>query len=263
MNAYSYAHNNPVTKSDPTGLRPDGPVGGHSMNDERWAKDRGMNAGYTKKGSRWVWKQTPRKDKASQRRYRAYRANPAHYLIDDSYARKRAAQAAAHRAKVDAMLKAQAKKRADAERRKKDGIFGSLKKGLDWAGTTAKNAASGAKKWAKDHKTTIAGVAAGVGCGIAIASVAGVGLCGVIAGAAVGVGAWQYSHRGSTDAGEAWSYISQGTGGAALGSGIGAGMREGMAALQASRAGKQAAEKAKQAAGEADKFWDQFYKNYM
>ncbi|MEU8627641.1 RHS repeat-associated core domain-containing protein, partial [Streptomyces sp. NPDC048669] len=28
MNAYSYAHNSPLTKSDPDGLRPDGPAGG-------------------------------------------------------------------------------------------------------------------------------------------------------------------------------------------------------------------------------------------
>ncbi|CAL9627360.1 hypothetical protein SUDANB70_06031 [Streptomyces sp. enrichment culture] len=128
MNAYSYAHNNPITKSDPTGLRPDGPVGGHSMNDERWANDRGMTAGYTKKGSKWVWKQTPKKDKASQKKYKAYRANPAHYLIDDNRARKRDAKAAAHRDQINA-VKAQAKKRADAERRKKDDIRSSTAKG--------------------------------------------------------------------------------------------------------------------------------------
>ncbi|MGW6294636.1 RHS repeat-associated core domain-containing protein [Streptomyces sp. NPDC055058] len=62
MNAYSYAHNNPLTKSDPDGLRPDGPAGGNSVNDDRWANDRGMTAGYTKKNSKWVWKQTPKKD---------------------------------------------------------------------------------------------------------------------------------------------------------------------------------------------------------
>ncbi|MGW5974866.1 hypothetical protein, partial [Streptomyces sp. NPDC055186] len=44
-------------------------------------------------------------------------------------ARKRAAQAKTHRADIDAQLKAQAKKRADAERRKKDGIRGSVERG--------------------------------------------------------------------------------------------------------------------------------------
>lgn len=80
MNAYSYAHNNPLTKSDPDGLRPDGPAGGASYNDDRWASDRGMNAGYTKKSSKWVWKQTPKKDKESQRRYSNYRDDPSRYM---------------------------------------------------------------------------------------------------------------------------------------------------------------------------------------
>ncbi|MFF7579148.1 polymorphic toxin-type HINT domain-containing protein [Streptomyces sp. NPDC008061] len=35
MNGYTYANNNPTTLSDPSGLRPDGPVGGASYNDER------------------------------------------------------------------------------------------------------------------------------------------------------------------------------------------------------------------------------------
>ncbi len=81
MNAYSYAHNNPLTLSDPDGLRPDGPVGGNSYNDERWANDRGMTAGYTKKSGKWVWKQTPKKDSNSVRLYSQYRADPTRYRI--------------------------------------------------------------------------------------------------------------------------------------------------------------------------------------
>ncbi|MGW0645128.1 RHS repeat-associated core domain-containing protein [Streptomyces badius] len=81
MNAYSYAHNSPLTKSDPTGLRPDGPVGGNSYNDERWASGRGMTAGYTKKSSKWVWKQTPKKDVDSVRYYGNYRASPSTFMI--------------------------------------------------------------------------------------------------------------------------------------------------------------------------------------
>ncbi|PCG81896.1 hypothetical protein CIB93_33005 [Streptomyces sp. WZ.A104] len=81
MNAYSYAHNSPLTKSDPTGLRPDGPVGGNSYNDERWANDRGMTAGYTKKSGKWVWEQAPKEDAESQRRYSSYRASPTTYMV--------------------------------------------------------------------------------------------------------------------------------------------------------------------------------------
>ncbi len=81
MNAYGYAHNSPLTKSDPTGLRPDGPVGGNSYNDERWANDRGMTAGYTKKSGKWVWKQTPKKDVDSVRYYGNYRASPSTFMV--------------------------------------------------------------------------------------------------------------------------------------------------------------------------------------
>ncbi|WSM88609.1 RHS repeat protein [Streptomyces sp. NBC_01696] len=81
MNAYSYAHNNPLTKSDPTGLRPDGPVGGNSYNDERWASDRGITASYTKKNKKWVWQYKPKKDRDSVRYYSEYRASPSRYKI--------------------------------------------------------------------------------------------------------------------------------------------------------------------------------------
>ncbi|MFF9509478.1 RHS repeat-associated core domain-containing protein [Streptomyces sp. NPDC014724] len=121
MNAYSYAHNNPLTKSDPDSLRPDGPAGGASYNDDAWARDRGMNAGYTLKGSKWVWHQTPKKDPESQKRYRAYRANPTTYKVHHYDAKAVAA------AKAKAQAAARAK--ADAERRKKDGILGRILKG--------------------------------------------------------------------------------------------------------------------------------------
>ncbi|MEE1742965.1 RHS repeat-associated core domain-containing protein, partial [Streptomyces sp. JV184] len=100
MNAYSYAHNNPLTKSDPDGLRPDGPAGGASYNDDAWARDRGMNAGYTLKGSKWVWHQTPKKDPESQFLYAAYRQNTSGYLINDYYAKQRANKAAEYRAQA-------------------------------------------------------------------------------------------------------------------------------------------------------------------
>ncbi|MEU8761990.1 RHS repeat-associated core domain-containing protein [Streptomyces sp. NPDC048659] len=79
MNAYSYAHNSPITKSDPTGLRPDGPAGGASYNDERWADDRGMSIHYDYGKGDFDIK--PKKDKASKEKYKNYRANPANYRV--------------------------------------------------------------------------------------------------------------------------------------------------------------------------------------
>ncbi|WJV45584.1 RHS repeat-associated core domain-containing protein [Streptomyces flavofungini] len=130
LNAYSYAHNSPLTKSDPDGLRPLGPTDHGPAGDAWWAADRGMYAGYKYKGNgKWVWKQTPRKGKIFRQRYRAYRANPSHYLIDDSHARAR--QSAINRAKWQAQARAAeaARKRAEAQRRKKDGILGNIKEG--------------------------------------------------------------------------------------------------------------------------------------
>ncbi|MFF9840333.1 RHS repeat-associated core domain-containing protein [Streptomyces sp. NPDC013740] len=79
MNAYSYAHNSPITKSDPTGLRPDGPAGGASYNDERWADDRGMSIHYDYGKGDYEIKQ--KSDPESKRRYKAYRSNPRHYKV--------------------------------------------------------------------------------------------------------------------------------------------------------------------------------------
>ncbi|MFI1941235.1 HNH/ENDO VII family nuclease [Streptomyces purpureus] len=48
---YTYGNNNPVAFSDPTGLRPDGPVGGADYNDKRETKGAGHYNGST--GSGW------------------------------------------------------------------------------------------------------------------------------------------------------------------------------------------------------------------
>ncbi|WP_328339499.1 RHS repeat-associated core domain-containing protein [Streptomyces violaceus] len=201
MNAYSYAHNNPVTKSDPSGLRPDGPAGGASYNDERWAADRGMTASWTKKNGKWVWKQTPKKDTASRKKYAAYRANPTTYKVYSSnyYKAKAAAQLkqAQARAKAQAIARAKA---AEAERRKKDGIFGSIMGGVSkaWNNTGGKvvsgitDGASAVGQFTKDHWRGIAqagviivGTVAVVVCTAATAGVcAGAG--GIIMTAAIG-----------------------------------------------------------------------------
>ncbi|WP_019885713.1 RHS repeat-associated core domain-containing protein [Streptomyces purpureus] len=177
MNAYSYAHNNPVTKSDPDGLRPDGPVGGNGVADYFWAKERGMSAGYTYKSGRWIWHQTPRKDADSQKRYRAYRANPSHYKVYH------------YNAKAVAAAKAQAVKRAkeraarlDAERRKKEGVLGGIKRsvGNAWGGLKG----SGVGQWVGDHWSEIKDGATLLG--FAVCVVASAGTC-IVAGAAIAV----------------------------------------------------------------------------
>ncbi|MEU7697184.1 RHS repeat-associated core domain-containing protein [Streptomyces sp. NPDC039028] len=128
MNAYTYGHNNPLTKADPTGLRPDGPVGGSGVADYYWAQDRGMTTGYyTKKSGKYLWNQSPRTDPESQRRYKAYRANSAHYMIDDSYARARAAEAKAQAKKAAAARQ----RKIDEQRRKAEGTWDKIKRGVE------------------------------------------------------------------------------------------------------------------------------------
>jgi hypothetical protein len=187
MNAYSYAHNNPVTKSDPDGLRPDGPVGGASYNDDRWAADRGMKAGYTKKNGKWVWKQTPLKDKSSKKKYSAYRANPSTYKVYHYNAK------AVAKAKAEA--EAQAAKRAkaaDEQRRKVDGISSQIKNGIAARWDSVTNAVTSKDWWTHKGVDIGVGFLATMGTAACIASVVcggGVFIVGAAALFVTGVGA--------------------------------------------------------------------------
>lgn len=207
MNAYSYAHNNPVTKSDPDGLRPDGPAGGASYNDERWANERGMTAGYTYKSGNWIWNQTPRKDAESQRRYSSYRANPAHYKVYHYNAK----DVEAARANAQAAAKARVAKAA-AERRKKDGIFGSIMKGQFGA------AWDNGKQWTSDHWDEIQTGLTIVGFGACIVLSAGACIA-VGAGIAVAKFGVNYGMTGEADLAGlgkdlAWATVGGGSAGA-------------------------------------------------
>lgn len=149
LNGYSYANNSPVTFSDPDGLRPLGPTGEGIDRDNQWAKDRGMDAGYTYNNGKWTWKQTPKSDPGSQKKYAAYKANPAHYLIDDNYAQQRATQ---HQA---ARQKALTEAKAEKEQRKKDGVWGSLMKGnFSNAWDSAKSGVGDAVDYVMSYKNT-------------------------------------------------------------------------------------------------------------
>lgn len=204
LNAYSYAHNAPVTNSDPDGLIPLGPTGEGTTADYKWAKDRGMNAGYVFKNGKWVWQQTPLKDKSSRKKYAAYKANPTHYMIDDGYARKRAAKATAQRT---AYLKAQANKRAEAARRKKDGIWGNIKNG-NW-GAAWNQTKSGLHDtfgtWDGWKNRVLPAVGFG-GCLVLSAgwcTVLGAGIVGAtLVGDGVTTGSWNYARAGK---GLAWT----------------------------------------------------------
>ncbi|MFI0823817.1 RHS repeat domain-containing protein [Streptomyces roseolus] len=132
MNAYSYAHNNPLTKSDPTGLRPDGPVGGNGVADYYWAQERGMTTGYyTQKSGRYVWNQSPRKDRESQKKYRAYRADPANYKVFHWDAKKDAKARKAADARK-AKREAEAAQAAAEAQKKKNGILDNIMEG-NWS----------------------------------------------------------------------------------------------------------------------------------
>ncbi|WP_128984454.1 RHS repeat-associated core domain-containing protein [Streptomyces roseicoloratus] len=256
MNAYSYAHNSPITKSDPTGLRPMGPTDS-PVTDYYWAKDRGMTTGYyTQKNGEWDWHQTARKDPESQAKYRAYRANPRHYKVYHYDAK------VVEKQRADADKRAADRRAAEqAQKREKEGGF------FGWMKEMAGNAWDSGKKWVKDHETFLIGVAAGVGCAVALATVVASAACAVIAGAVVGVGAWQYKHPGSTDTDEALGYIGQGSAGAAAGLAQGQLIRGGIQGLMAKRAAQREAQETERIARiverEAKEKEDKFYENYM
>lgn len=188
MNAYSYAHNNPVTQSDPSGLRPLGPTDGGTTADYKWGNDRGVTAEYTYKSGKYVWTQTPKKDKPSRQKYAAYQANPTHYMIDDGHAKARAKQHAADRAQA---IKA-AKAKADAERRKKDGIFGNIMKGnFGAAWDNTKSSAAG--QWVGDHWRDVADIAAFGACFVSL------GICALAVAAAITIKALGDIHTHGLD----------------------------------------------------------------
>ncbi|MEU0991778.1 RHS repeat-associated core domain-containing protein [Streptomyces sp. NPDC005953] len=158
MHAYSYAHNTPLTKSDPDGLRP-APVAGTSDVEEfHWARKRGMRVGYTERNGRYVWGYHPLKDPVSQRRYRTYQAGVRQY------------EATRARAEASARAQAQAKRAADErarkaaqEQRKRDGIWGNILKGnISAAWENGKSNAGDAMDYVLSYKNT-SGVCLSVG----------------------------------------------------------------------------------------------------
>ncbi|MFJ6437273.1 RHS repeat-associated core domain-containing protein [Streptomyces sp. NPDC091416] len=139
MNAYSYAHNNPLTLSDPDGLCPADLCGnGYPIGGTGQVK--GDKTRYTKNtstGNRW--KLGPYVSKSGK--------------AVTFPGKKTKQQADAMRRAKDAI--AAAKKAADKERRKRDGIFGKIKSGLNDVKGAANGVSSGLSSavggYAKDH----------------------------------------------------------------------------------------------------------------
>ncbi|MFE4801999.1 hypothetical protein ACFRFL_45545 [Streptomyces sp. NPDC056708] len=155
-----------------------------------------MNAGYTLKGSKWVWHQTPKKDPESQFLYAAYRQNTSGYLINDYYAQQRANKAAEYRAQAKL---AEQRRKAEQQRKQND-IWGSIKSGLGkaWDSTGGKvvsgvaDAAGAIGGFFEDHWRVLAQagiiIVGTIAIGVCTAATAGVcaGAGGIIMSAAIG-----------------------------------------------------------------------------
>ncbi|MEV7276045.1 RHS repeat-associated core domain-containing protein [Streptomyces sp. NPDC093111] len=187
MNAYSYAHNSPVTKSDPTGLRPDGPAGGASYNDERWADDRGMSIHYDYGKGDFDIK--PKSDPESKKRYKAYRSNPRHYKVYHYDQKKVEAQrrAADERA---------AKRRAASEAQTREAERGFWDKAASFAADQIDNTLGNmesAAEWVWDNRGLVASVVATVTCFV---PAVGWAACAGLQAAAYGIRAQQRAAEG-------------------------------------------------------------------
>ncbi|MFD5326639.1 RHS repeat-associated core domain-containing protein [Streptomyces sp. NPDC127092] len=195
MNAYSYAHNSPITKSDPTGLRPDGPAGGNGVADYYWANDRGMSIHYDYGKGDFDIK--VKSDRASHRKYWHYRANPRHYKVYHYDAK----QVEALRA---AALKEAAQREAARQAHSDNPQLSILghswnalrepltKFALGVAADTVNNVEAGAN-WLWDNRGLVASVAATVGCFV---PAVGWAACAGLQAAAYGVRAQQRAAEG-------------------------------------------------------------------
>ncbi|MCX4742892.1 RHS repeat domain-containing protein [Streptomyces antibioticus] len=221
MNAYSYAHNAPVTNSDPTGecAGPDCPTRNcpYCINSTPGDKHGTKKAMKDRPGSGSTPNNTKSYAKKYAKQYKADVAAAGHYNP----------QAAAARAKAEAAAKAKAQaiereKAAQAERRKKDSIWGSIAGGLKsgWNSTGGKVGG-----FVKDHwrGITQAGViiVGTVAIGVCTAATAGVcaGAGGIIMSGAIGVAQGVATYGVSGGEHTATGYIQAGSIGGLSGAG--------------------------------------------
>ncbi|MFG3589488.1 RHS repeat domain-containing protein [Streptomyces sp. NPDC047990] len=208
MNAYSYAHNDPIATSDPTGQCADADCPtrncpaciNYTPGDQNGAK----KAIKDRPGSG----STPSNTKAYAKRYaKQYKADVAasssHYDVKAAEARAKAESAAVAKAQAIERAKAQ------AERRKKDGIFGNIMKGnfgAAWGNakdSTVGKAVGAAGQWAWDNRGNI--VKAAAGAAFVACTVGTAGVCTVVGTAAFALSvanrgiAFSQSDKGSGD----------------------------------------------------------------
>ncbi|MCX4776950.1 RHS repeat-associated core domain-containing protein [Streptomyces sp. NBC_01264] len=250
LNGYTYGGNNPLAFSDPTGEALEECASGMYTCSNRGTEVTGFGNNYERNVGASGGTVSPEWVTQQNRNRNACRNDP-----DCSRTQPSGKGGSDSKSEVAAKVRA-----ASQEIERHNGVLG-------WLADASKSAISSGIDWAKTHKTTIIGFAAGVGCAIAIASVAGAAACAVIAGTAVGLGAWQVNDPGSIDMDKAASYVQQGTTGGTLGLGIGGPIRATAEKYIASRAAKAAAEVAETAerlaVEVAQKADDEFYRYYM
>uniref|UniRef100_UPI003D7572AD RHS repeat domain-containing protein n=1 Tax=Streptomyces sp. bgisy027 TaxID=3413770 RepID=UPI003D7572AD len=181
MNAYSYAHNNPVTKSDPSGLCPADlcgigyPIGGTGTsknNPVRYIQDGPLDPGGLNTS-------TCHRGRCSD--------GHAYGYSKGNISKKTYDPQAIHAAQLKAQ--AEARRKAEAERRKKDGIFGSIMGGVSkaWNNTGGK-VVSAVGDHFSEHWRDWAGngllVLGAAGVLVCVASV----VCGTVGAVAIGAG---------------------------------------------------------------------------
>ncbi|WP_256925327.1 RHS repeat domain-containing protein [Streptomyces sp. Amel2xC10] len=208
MNAYSYAHNAPVTNSDPTGecAGPDCPTRNcpYCINSTPGDKHGTKKAMKDRPGSGSTPNNTKSYAKKYAKQYKADVAAAGHYNP----------QAAAARAKAEAAAKAKAQaiereKAAQAERRKKDSIWGSIAGGLKkgWNNTGGKVVSAVGDHFSDYWRDWVGNGLLVVGAAGVLVCVASV-VCGTAGAVAIGAGSAAASYAGFNAGTKNWNTTS-------------------------------------------------------
>ncbi|MGX1907437.1 RHS repeat domain-containing protein [Streptomyces phaeochromogenes] len=224
MNAYAYANNRPVTASDPDGRMLYDDLTGLGYGNTKVMKNAYKKWGYLDSKGRTT-KKYKKRLAAYNKSWNSYYAS-SYYKSGMKEAQQANARAAAKlKAKAKAQAAERARKAAEAERRKKDSIFGSISSGLGkaWDNTGGKvvsgvtSAAGAVGDHFSDHwrdyvnaGLVVGGFLAGAACGATV-------VCGVAVGLTVGASTYVVSNAGTKN----WNWSSFGIQTVASGAGGG------------------------------------------